>query len=275
MRTWILLRGLARERGHWGDFLPRLQATMPGDRFIALDVPGNGALNHQTSPLRVADMVASCRTQLAEMGLQPPFHLLGMSMGGMVAVGWMQAHPAEVAGGVLINTSLRPFSPLHQRLRPGAWWPLLCSLFAFSARGAERQILAITSNLPTRRRAVLDDWTALRRARPVSAANALRQLWAAARFRAPWQGPDLPLLVLCSRSDRLVDARCSAALALHWQCPLALHPLAGHDLVLDAGKWVAAEIASYLNAPCSGADDEGQRDSEDWQGLSTPRAVKP
>lgn len=55
----------------------------------------------------------------------------------------------------------------------------------------------------------------------------------------------------------------------------ALHPLAGHDLVLDAGKWVDAEIASYLNAPCSGADDEGQRDSEDCRGLSTPRAVKP
>ena len=34
-------------------------------------------------------------------------------------------HPEETRGCVLINTSLPPFSPFHQRLKPGNYLPLL------------------------------------------------------------------------------------------------------------------------------------------------------
>lgn len=248
MRTWILLRGLARERGHWGDFVGQLQKALPCDRLIALDLPGNGVLHRQPSPVRVEAMVEHCRAELGRLGATPPFHLLGLSMGGMVVACWMQHHPTELGGGVLINTSMRPFSPFHHRLRPGAWWPLLGSLASLGPRSAESRILRLTSNLPARQRAVLGAWTALRQAHPVSIANSLRQLLAAARFRAQAQGPDVPVLVLSSQGDRLVDPRCSQALVQRWQCAAATHPLAGHDLTLDAGKWVAAEIARWLGA---------------------------
>jgi hypothetical protein len=39
----------------------------------------------------------------------------------MVAVAWAAAHPDELSGSVLINSSLRGINPLHQRLQPASW----------------------------------------------------------------------------------------------------------------------------------------------------------
>ena len=80
----------------------------------------------------------------------------------------------------------------------------------------------------------------------MQAANALRQLLAAARFRAPARAPQRPVLVLTSRGDRLVHTSCSEALARAWGSPLARHPGAGHDLPLDAPDWVVAQVRQWV-----------------------------
>jgi len=248
MTTWVLLRGLTREQGHWGRFPAELAAALPGARIAAVDLPGAGALWQQRCPARVPAMVAACRAQLQARGLAPPYRLLGLSLGGMVATAWAQAHPGEVAALVLVNTSLRPFSPPQQRLR---WrhWPVLLQLLApADARRAEATILRLTSHDPARHAAVLDDWVAIRRARPVSAANALRQLVAAARYRHRGPPPAPPVLVVGSRGDDLVDPRCAQALAAAWHCPLAQHADAGHDLPLDDGPWLARVVAAWARS---------------------------
>jgi predicted alpha/beta hydrolase family esterase len=79
----------------------------------------------------------------------------------------------------------------------------------------------------------------------VSRANALRQLFAAARFRACVAKPLTPTLVLASVLDHLVSVECSRALASAWQCTLSLHPSAGHDLPLDDGQWVIAKVLEW------------------------------
>jgi pimeloyl-ACP methyl ester carboxylesterase len=243
MSSWVLLRGLTRESGHWGAFAGVLQHRHPDARIVALDLPGNGSFNDQPSPIRIEAMTQWCRDQLHLQGLEPPYRLLAMSMGAMVAVDWAARFPRELAGCVLINTSLRPFSPWYRRLRPGNYAALLAlALMSGSGSGHERTILRLTSRDPAAAAAVLDDWTRLRRVRPVSASNALRQLLAAARYRAPVTPPAVPLLVLTSRADRLVDSRCSQELARHWRADIAVHPSAGHDLTLDDPAWVADQI---------------------------------
>ncbi len=245
MTTWILLRGLTRESGHWGDFTGQFQRALPGSRVVTLDLPGNGRLHRQPSPWRVQDMVASCRLELAARGIEPPYHLLAMSLGAMVAVEWGHAHPREIAASVLINTSLRPFSRFDQRLQPRNYGTLLkLALPGATSEAWERAILRMTSNLATA--AVLPGWVALRQASPVSRANALRQLAAAARYRAPDTRPQAPTLVLASRQDHLVSVECSLALARHWHCAIRLHPSAGHDLPLDDGPWVTAQVRTWL-----------------------------
>jgi pimeloyl-ACP methyl ester carboxylesterase len=173
-----------------------------------------------------------------------------MSLGAMVAVAWAAAHPDEIAGAVLVNTSLRPFSPFHHRLRPANYPALLRLLLQGTPRQWEETVLRLTSNKVTGSagQALLTQWLALREQHPVSRGNALRQLLAAARYTAPKAPPRVPLLVLNGEGDHLVSPRCSVALATQWGCELRRHPQAGHDLPLDDGDWVARTVSQWMAA---------------------------
>lgn len=247
MPTWILLRGLTRESAHWGTFAADFERAMPGARCVALDLPGSGLLHGMPSPATVAGMVAACREALARRGVVPPFHLLALSLGAMVATEWARQAPEDIAGCVLVNTSLRPFSPFYRRLRPRNYGALLgLALRRASAEQVEQAVLRLTSQRVAERQHVVPAWAGVRRARPVSTVNALRQLTAAARYQAPAQAPVRRILLLVSRGDGLVHCACSQAIARAWGVPLALHPSAGHDLPLDDGPWVIETVARWM-----------------------------
>ena len=239
---WVLLRGLTRERRHWGTFATDFAAAFANAPVITLDLPGNGELNGLRSPTRVDAMAAYCRDELRSRSIAPPYRVLAMSLGAMVTTAWCGMHPHEIDSAVLINTSLRPFSPVHHRFRARAL--LRLALTWPDAVARERAIIAITSNAPVRDDTLEQQWAVYRRERPVSAANALRQLWAAASFVAPATAPRARVLVLTSTRDQLVDTRCSLALAWAWQCRIESHPWAGHDLPLDDAAWVIEQVRS-------------------------------
>lgn len=251
MSTWILLRGLTREQGHWGAFVPTLMTALPpGSQLLTPDLPGNGVLRAQTSPTRVEDMVEALRAEMATQGHRPPYSVVAMSLGAMVTVAWAHAHPEELTRCVLINTSLRPFSPFWHRLQTRNYPRILKLLLTrASAHAWERAIMAMTTRHPANPQATLQNWLQLRAQHPVSTANGLRQLWAATRYRAPLTKPTVPMLILNAQGDQLVHPNCSAALAQSWQVPLLRHPTAGHDLPLDDAPWVAQQIQSWLTTP--------------------------
>lgn len=249
MSTWIFLRGLTRESRHWGGFPDVFRNAVADAEVIVLDLPGNGRLNWMESPLRVERMADYCHAEMLARDLKPPYFLLAMSLGAMVALAWARRHAEEIAGCVLINTSVRPFSPFHQRLRPGNYHALLKrALRGGSAVEWEAMILALTSNLADDRASILDAWVALRRECPVTRRNALRQLWAASRYRADTK-PPARLLILASAQDRLVDPKCSRQLALRWGTVFGEHLAAGHDIPLDDGPWVARQVRDWLATP--------------------------
>ena len=92
-RQWILLRGLTREAAHWGAFADGFAQSVPGDAVLALDLPGNGEFHHLASPWSVQGMVQACRAELARRAVAPPYHLLAMSLGAMVATEWARVAP--------------------------------------------------------------------------------------------------------------------------------------------------------------------------------------
>lgn len=249
MITWIFLRGLSRESRHWGSF-PELFAKGVSDaQVFTPDLPGNGSLNTRKSPLHIAEMAESIRAQLIEQGVRPPYYLLAMSLGAMVAVAWATRYPEEIQGGVLINTSLRPFSPFYRRLKPANYLRLLkLALLGACDRNWEKTILELTSHKDNHSENLLDHWVAYRREYPVNSQNAFRQIVAAARYRAPLARPPLPILILTSKEDALVDTSCSHQLAMHWNTDFAEHPSAGHDLPLDDGDWVVRQVSLWLAA---------------------------
>jgi pimeloyl-ACP methyl ester carboxylesterase len=244
MTTWVLLRGLTREARHWGDFAGRLASRLPpGDRVLAIDLPGNGRLHAQRSPSSAAGLAAACRAELDRLGHPGPYVVVALSLGAMVALEWAALPGSGVRGCVLLNTSLGGLSPFWQRLRPGAWPAVARIALAGSAR-REALVLALTCNHAVTP-SMAADWAAWAAQCPVSRLNAARQLVAAATCRAPAK-PPVPVLLLASERDRLVSPGCTLAIARAWRASAACHPSAGHDLPLDDPEWVISHILDWL-----------------------------
>lgn len=258
MTTWVLLRGLARAAHHWGDFPRRLRERIPEcDAVVALDLPGNGSLCHARSPASIHALVASVREQLAARQCRPPYLAVSISMGGMVALQWSLAGRDHLRGCVLVNSSLGGMSPFWNRLQPQSYPTLLGLLLP--GRGPlsrERAILRLTTNIPSAPE-LAHDWALHARACPLTRANVLRQLAAAASYRAPATGPGVPALLLASTHDRLVSVGCSRAMARAWDAPLYEHPRAGHDLPLDDPDWVIGHAMRWA-ARLDRADRAGE-----------------
>ena len=249
---WIFLRGLVRESAHWDGFPEGFSEGIRNGGVFLADLPGNGRHWRLPSPDSITELMEFARREAlaAEAGASTPTrprYLFAISLGGMVALEWLHQYPQEIAGAVLVNTSLRGLSPIYQRLCWRAWPALLTTALQRQPQARERAILELTSHQATKPGLVEARAEAYQR-HPISPLNLVRQLKAAASYRPPPHSPGPPLLLLNSRGDRLVDPACSQAIARHWHAPLATHPWAGHDLPLDDPAWIIAEVSGWLRS---------------------------
>jgi alpha-beta hydrolase superfamily lysophospholipase len=245
---WLLLRGLVRERRHWGDF-PELLAARTGADVLTLDLPGVGTERTRPSPTSIAAIVADLRERwlahratLGE-GEGDAWRLFAPSLGGMVALGWAEAHPDDFVGVAVCNTSARDVATLFDRFSTEALGTVARALFS-SGRAREAHILALVANTE-HGRARADAFATFAAESPVGTDVLVRQLWAASRATAP-KSLATPLLVLCSDGDRLCHPRASHALGARLAAPVKVHPDAGHDLPLDDPEWVVGELAGWV-----------------------------
>ncbi|MBV1776619.1 alpha/beta hydrolase [Burkholderiaceae bacterium DAT-1] len=255
MATLVLLRGLVREQGHWGTFPAQLQAAFPACHVVTPDIAGNGSRHLERSPSTIHNMMLDVRANLLNAGMAAPFHLIALSMGGMIAMEWVHCFPDEIGKSVLINSSARTLNPFWDRLRPGNYPGLLCiCLGLMDVAAREQWIFRRTCKQASS--ALIDRWCNIARQHPVSQLNAVRQLFAAARFKP--QAPAVPSVLHCitSAGDQLVHPRCTFRMSSAWHLPVHLHPTAGHDLPADDPAWLIQTLqsilpASCINPPCS------------------------
>ena len=240
----LLLRGLSREQRHWGRLRPVLSSALPNP-LLSFDYAGCGELYQQRSAADIALLRQSVRQQLQQ---SPAFngkvHLVALSLGGMLALDWATEYPQEVASVVLINSSARPLSPFYQRLR---WrnYPALLAWPWLSLPLREQLILQLTSRKARRDPQLVKCWIGYQQQHPVSKANILRQLLAAARFRLAVP-PVCPALVISSAADSLVNPDCSITLARYLGAEHQQHKWAGHDIALDDPDWLAGQITGFI-----------------------------
>ena len=92
MTTWVFLRGLVRERRHWGKFPADFQRECPDADIVTLDLPGNGAAD--SPPIKVIPI---------------PFSANGTTPGYRVAIfdAWNEACGRPWRGVVDIEKELR------------------------------------------------------------------------------------------------------------------------------------------------------------------------
>lgn len=249
---WIFLRGLVRESAHWDDFPDRFVRAIPAARTYLFDLPGNGTHWRLLSPSSIGGMMEFTRREVKAVireHLEPEdsLYLFTVSLGSMVAIEWASRHPQEIAGAVLVNTSLRRLSSLHRRL---AWrcWPLLGRIMLTrDPAERERLILRLTARTGAENPALIAARVQAFRQHPVRPINVLRQLWAAAHYCPPLANPGVRFLLLNSLGDRMVDPACSEVIADRWSLEIKTHPWAGHDLPLDDPDWTGEAVRAWLN----------------------------
>lgn len=243
MTNWLLLRGLTRDQRHWEGF-PDEFRTRLGATVRTIDPPGFGTQNTRTSPRSVPAITDDIRARFRPEGSE--WSLLGISLGGMMAMDWCARYPDDFQRCVVVNTSARETLDLR-RLNPRVL-PVLAGRSFRSDHAHESAVLGLTSNSPrVDREALAHSWARYQQDARPSTASILGQLVAAATFRLPQRIP-VPLLVLAAAGDRLAPHHMSEAIAARYGAPLHLHPDAGHDLPLDDAGWVLDRIADWLPA---------------------------
>lgn len=245
--TWLLLRGLGRDQRHWGDFPKILQQAFPEHRVLTPDLPGNGSLAHLTSSTSIAQATDYYRLWVQAQNLTGPIHLVGLSMGGMVAIDWLCRYPNDISSVCVINTSMKGCSLPWQRMRLNAILRLLLSGL-MSKKQLEHQVRLLTTNMQPNPQALEQQWVKWAKNASPSLFNLIRQLWAAASFEVTNLPHTERLLVLSSTHDRLVNSSASRRIAEKWNLPLIEHPKAGHDLPLDDPQWLIDQLIKRENS---------------------------
>lgn len=242
----ILLRGLARESAHWMQLPEQLCNTLGEHCHIhCIDFPGCGVRYRQTALDSIPAMTDYVRVQLAAQKINEPVYVIGISMGGMIALNWAQRFPEQVANVVLINTSAGD-QPLQWRLRPRAWLAMIAALLLPTSL-RENLVLRNVSNDRQHFAAHLQQWLHIQQQRPVTRTTIFTMLSAAARFR-PQASCSVKGLIIASQGDRFVSCKASEELARRFQWPLQLHSSAGHDIPMDAPDWLCTSLANWLRA---------------------------
>jgi pimeloyl-ACP methyl ester carboxylesterase len=246
-QNWLLLRGLARESGHWGAFVPLLQSTFPEAQVTQLDLPGTGCFHQETSPGTIRTITDAVRRYaLANGFIQQPVTILALSLGAMVAWEWMRSYPEDICGATLMNTSFADLSPFYQRLRWQSYKTFVTLMMARGVHNRESGILQLASNRRDQDEQITLAWEKIQNERPVSLKNSFRQIIAAASYRPGDIKPGQPVLLLNGQGDRLVAPACSEAIHKKWNLELRRHLWAGHDLTLDDGAWVTLQLQDWV-----------------------------
>jgi pimeloyl-ACP methyl ester carboxylesterase len=244
---WLLLRGLVRERRHWGEF-PTQLAARTGGSVLSLDLPGVGTERHRPAPTTITGMVTDLRERFQAQRDGGRWRIFAPSLGGMVAMTWAEQHPGDFEEVAICNSSAHGLARPLERLSPEAIRTIFLGLFSTDPQVRERRVLDLISNTDGGR-AQLDRFVAISREAPVPPAVLFRQLLAASGAKAPSSLP-VPVLVLCSNGDRLCSPTLSRRLAERLGGRLAIHPHGGHDLPLDDPGWVLdrlVEGATHTN----------------------------
>lgn len=211
--------------------------------MVCLDLPGVGTEAGRPSPARVHEISQDLRRRFlrSNQGAQR-FGLLGVSLGGMVALDWVRQFPSDFELAVIVNSSAGNLSRPQERLRPQNVPPLVAMLRDPDPVQRERRLLRLITNHRGEDEALALAFGEVARLSPVPFSVVRAQLTAAMRFRAPDQ-VRTPLEFFVSAKDRFVDPSCSYRMAEQLRSPVRVHPTAGHELPLDDPDWVVEQLS--------------------------------
>lgn len=242
----VLIHGLGRVAATWAQVAARTRGRI---RLVLPDNPGMGRSSHLPVPRTIEEHGTLHRETLDALGLPPPFHCAGLSMGGMVVPALAAELGDRAASVTLLSSSAR---------ESGFWRLSTKSVLRMIGRAirylsldhrvniaelVRPELIAADPDLPSR----LDD---LQEREGFSRANGTRQLFACARWRIGGVLDKLPdrRYVAVGSADRFVPASNSHRLAQILGCAVEVLEGRGHDLSIDAPDEVARILLEVSGA---------------------------
>lgn len=195
----LLIMGLSGTMLHWGE--PFLEALRGDFDVIVYDNRGVGASSRVEAPFSIADMAADAAGLMAALDLESA-HVMGISMGGMVAQELALANPERIRTLTLGCTYCGG---------PGNTLPAQPELGAAVMSGDRERALRATweANVSARFAQDADAYAAFRtigQERPVAVAVMMEQLSAITRHDTSTRlgALEMPTLVIHGTEDRII-----------------------------------------------------------------------
>src|SRR3982750_4376850 len=108
----VLVHGLRSSRTMWRAQVDALRAV--GREVLAIDLPGHGSRRGETFTLAGAVEAVDDGAARASARAGSPALVVGLSLGGYVAIAHAARHPDHVAGLVAAACSTHPYRPVLQ-----------------------------------------------------------------------------------------------------------------------------------------------------------------
>jgi 3-oxoadipate enol-lactonase len=244
-RPWlVLVQGVGFDADAWSPVLGRLRRRF---RLVVVDNRGVGDSDEAPGWYGVADMAADVVAVLDAEHIETA-HVMGVSLGGMVAQDLAITHPERVDRLVLVSTT------------PG--WP-----FTFPLPAPSGRLLALNTVLPRRTAArrqvrnmvsrdsiasrpqLVEQMSAYLDARRNAPRTGRQQLLAGATYVGGLRQHRIsaPTLVLHGTADTVADPRNAGVLAAQIpQSRLVMFPDAGHLLFWESPERFCAVVTTFL-----------------------------
>jgi pimeloyl-ACP methyl ester carboxylesterase len=244
--TVLLLTGLASKRVGWAR-----QRAVFGNvyRTIALDHRDTGDSDPFTVPYTIADQADDAAAVLRALGV-PRAHVVGISMGGFIALELALRHPELV--GKLVLTSTSAGGKTHVRPRPLDIVHMSLPALLYREPGQRARATYARLMAPGYCQRHPDEWKRIgevARYRPQSRASYARQWQACQRHDVTARLGDIhtPTLVIHGALDPLIRVENGRYLADHISgARLIVYPDVGHIPIVERADEFNREVLAFL-----------------------------
>ena len=247
--TVFLINGLTRCKEHWIGFDEWLATDV---NVISIDPRGIGESrlaadwNHS-----VEDIVDDVQSVVKSLELSR-IHLVGFSLGGMVALSYAMKHQNELSSLIVINSSIGG-GVRALRLTPRSAFALLTAgLSSDNLIHTKLSKLLLAQNITQKvREKAVSTWINIDSRFGRGYATAIKQLFAAFKFRNPkvLESVSVPTLVVCGKKDKFVPPINSKIISDYIpKSKLVTFEKGGHELHMDSRDKLKKRIIDHVKA---------------------------
>ncbi len=235
----LLLRGINSDSRYWLDFPNEFDEDI---KILIVDLPGTGKNLESKTPLSISEHVKFLRNQINPDHLSRGMHIIGLSLGGMIAIQWLSMFPNEIKSVTAMSSTGGKFFSSITRINPINWFKLTFSMTVdkiFRTNFFPKNLVSVVTNIPkdsSRNNWILTKFTSLGNESRVPMFSTLRQIIAASRWSPDFSNsPKLGnrVLLLKAQHDRFIPPK--AVNRLHNMIPNSvLHEISsGHQISLS------------------------------------------